>query len=112
MDITSFTEDVKVIQALSDTPAIPAGDLKKKFDTGSMLIKDYINQTLIPDVKKAVSAMQDRIPGVVNNLAEDSTDKALSAAMGKRLNDEKQKKITFGTDAPSGGEDGDIYIRY
>jgi hypothetical protein len=28
------------------------------------------------------------------------------------INSDKQDKITSGTDAPSGGSDGDIYLRY
>ena len=44
-----------------------------------------------------------------NTLTSTSTDEALSAAMGKKLNDEKQKKISFGTDVPTGGVDGDLY---
>lgn len=47
---------------------------------------------------------------VINNtLTSTSTDEALSAAMGKKLNDEKQKKISYGTDVPAGGVDGDLY---
>lgn len=39
---------------------------------------------------------------VVNNtLTSTSTTEALSAAMGKKLNDEKQKKVKYGTAAPS-----------
>ena len=50
---------------------------------------------------------------VVNNtLTSTSTTAALSAAMGKKLNDEKQKKVKYGTAAPSGGVNGDIYIQY
>lgn len=49
---------------------------------------------------------------VINNtLSSSSTTEALSAAMGKKLNDEKQKKITYGTSTPSGGSSGDIYIQ-
>lgn len=49
---------------------------------------------------------------VVNNtLSSSSTTEVLSAAMGKKLNDEKQKKIAYGTSAPSGGSSGDIYIQ-
>lgn len=50
---------------------------------------------------------------VINNtLTSASTTEALSAAMGKKLNDEKQKKILYGTSIPTGGEDGDIYLQY
>lgn len=50
---------------------------------------------------------------VVNNtLTSTSTSEALSAAMGKKLNDEKQKKLSTGTGNPSGGANGDVYIQY
>ncbi len=50
---------------------------------------------------------------IINNtLISDSETEALSAAMGKKLNDEKQKKISYGTAAPSGGSNGDIYDQY
>ena len=38
---------------------------------------------------------------VNNTLTSTSTTLALSAAMGKKLNDEKQKKVKYGTSAPS-----------
>ncbi len=47
-----------------------------------------------------------------NTLTSNSTTEALSAAMGKKLNDEKQNLIKSGTDIPIGGNNGDIYIQY
>lgn len=50
---------------------------------------------------------------VINNtLTGTSTIEALSAAMGKKLNDEKQNLIKSGTTIPTGGNNGDIYIQY
>lgn len=50
---------------------------------------------------------------VINNtLTSTSTIEALSAAMGKKLNDEKQNLIKSGTTIPTGGNNGDIYIQY
>ena len=50
---------------------------------------------------------------VINNtLTSSSTTEALSAAMGKELNDKKQKKIAWGPSMPTGGSNGDIYIQY
>lgn len=49
------------------------------------------------------------------NTAQYNDGEALSAYQGKLLNDkvnEKQKAITYGTEAPSGGTAGDIYIQY
>lgn len=49
---------------------------------------------------------------ITDNLTSTSANEALSANQGKVLNDTKQKKITSGTSAPSGGSNGDIYIQY
>ena len=50
---------------------------------------------------------------IINNtLASTSATEALSAAMGKKLNDEKQKLIKSGTSTPTGGSHGDIYLQY
>lgn len=76
------------------------------------------------------------LPSVTDSLTSTSTTAALSAAKGKALNDsitknadaisllqttvntinttlsQKQKKITSGQGAPSGGANGDIYLMY
>ena len=50
---------------------------------------------------------------IINNtLTSTSETEALSAAMGKKLNEEKQNIIIIGTDIPTGGNNGDIYIQY
>lgn len=52
---------------------------------------------------------------IIDNLTSESTTAGLSANQGKVLNElinGKQKNISSGTEAPSGGVDGDIYIQY
>lgn len=49
---------------------------------------------------------------VTNSLVSTSTTAALSGMMGKRLNEEKQNNIKYGTSEPTNGEDGDIYLQY
>lgn len=49
---------------------------------------------------------------IENVLTSTSTTNALSAAMGKELYDKKQNLIKRGTEEPSGGMSGDIYIQY
>lgn len=50
---------------------------------------------------------------IINNtLVSASETEALSAAMGKKLNEDKQKKITYGISVPTGGVNGDIYDQY
>lgn len=58
MSIEKMTDDVEIIQALSDNPnsedGLTSEDLKKKFDEGSRRIKNYINETLVPAVNKKI----------------------------------------------------------
>ena len=52
---------------------------------------------------------------IIDNLTTESPTAGLSAKQGKALNElinGKQKNISSGTAAPSGGVDGDIYIQY
>jgi len=54
MALTKFTDDVEVIQALSDTPneteGLTADQLKKKFDDAVIDIKTYVNDTLTEEI--------------------------------------------------------------
>lgn len=112
MNITSFTENVSVISQLADNPSLAPAQLKAKFDEGSRLIQDYINKSLIPEIEKGLKDLEEKGPEVINSLSSDSDTDALSAAMGRQLDLNKQNKILVGTEEPSGGNDGDIYIQY
>lgn len=54
MEITPFSGNVNVIQALSDRPnatdGLTAAQLKAKYDEAANLIKTYLNGTLIPEL--------------------------------------------------------------
>ena len=115
MALTRFGGDVNVISKLENTPMLEAQKLKESFDAAGQALKEYLNDALIPDLDDKFRDIDDqleKIPTVADSLESDDTKAALSAAMGKKLNEEKQNKILAGTDEPSGGEDGDIYIRY
>lgn len=63
----------------------------------------------------SVQASVKKIPAVINDLSSTSTTAALAANQGRALNTAlagKQKSIAYGTAAPSGGADGDVYIKY
>lgn len=49
---------------------------------------------------------------VENTLNSTSTTNALSVAMGKKLNLEKQNKISYGKSIPTNLENGEIYLQY
>ena len=75
-------------------------------------------------LKDLVDIIQTKLAGIedeaTKTIVEDvltstSSTNALSAAQGKKLKEVleiKQNKITYGTDIPTGGSDGDIYIQY
>lgn len=67
-------------------------------------IKDVNNKTLSTnDFTNAYKSKLDELVNTVinNTLTSTATNQALAAAMGKKLQDEKQKKITYGTAAPT-----------
>lgn len=57
MAIPKMTDDLNIIQALSDLPntedGLTADDLKAKFDAAGLAIQNFINNTLIPAVVAA-----------------------------------------------------------
>ena len=56
MALTEFAKDVELIQKLGTFPnaedGLTAEELKKKFDEAPAAIKNYLNETLVPEVKK------------------------------------------------------------
>lgn len=115
MALEKFVGDVNVVSSLDDSPKLTAAELKGKFDAAGRAVADYLNHVHLPELEETFKGIDDKmttIPEIVDSLEDGNTKAALSAAMGKKLNEEKQKKILSGKDEPSGGEDGDIYIRY
>ena len=111
MALPQLTENLNIIQSLPNKPTEEANELKIKFDEAGNIIKVYLNDILLPAIETLVSDA--KIP-IENTLESESTIKALSALQGKNLKElvsTKQDKITYGTDIPTGGNDGDIYIQ-
>lgn len=52
MNLTNCEVVTNNVQALPDTPAISSEELKKTFDKTGDDLKKFINNTLIPDIKK------------------------------------------------------------
>lgn len=54
MAFTKFTKDMAIIAKLDDEPndvgGLTAAELKDKFDEGGKAIKDYLNETLAPEL--------------------------------------------------------------
>ena len=111
MALPELTENLNIIQSLPNKPTEEANELKIKFDKAGNIIKVYLNETLLPAIETSIS--ESKTP-IENTLESESTIKALSALQGKNLKDlieSKQDKITYGTEIPTEGNDGDIYIQ-
>ncbi len=134
MQLSECNAKVNYISELQDSPSLTTAELKAAFDAGGESIKTYLEATLLPELEAG-------IPDVVNDLTTGGTTAALSAEQGKTLNtnkqdkvanvsdteisylngvtsaiqtqlNAKQKTISYGTSAPSGGVSGDIFLRY
>lgn len=113
MAISQCTVDTNVISALADAPALTASELKAKFDEAGTGIKGYINNTLISDVNSTITSTANTINATItsNNTTYNTRFTTIEGNVTS-LQNGKQKVITSGTTAPSGGSDGDIYIQY
>ncbi len=60
MALTRFNEDVEIIQKLSDLPndddGLSSDELKEQFDLPVVLLKAFLNGTLIPEIEAIVAA--------------------------------------------------------
>jgi len=59
MDINRLDDDLNIISQLSDEPnsndGLSAEDLKARFDKAGNVIKNYINDTLVPDLEREIA---------------------------------------------------------
>lgn len=111
MALTKLTTNLNNIQALHDRPNVTDGltsdELKEKFDKAGNDIKSYINNTLTEEIDNLTA-------GNYSKSEIDSMFSGLSSTYyNKTETDNKyQPKITYGTGTPTGGNNGDIYIKY
>ena len=61
MDLTNCEVVTNNIQSLPDTPAIGADELKKKFDQTGDDLKQYINNTLIPEIEEQTDEANEEV---------------------------------------------------
>jgi len=92
MSLNPFSKDVEIISALPDAPNLASAELKRKFDTAGIAIKDYINDDMVPFINNmAESGIADEtilarhfkttnIPSGDESVANYVTNKATNAA--------------------------------
>lgn len=133
MSITKLTQNVEVISTLPDAPTQTAAELKAKFDEGSSIIKNYLNNSLIEELEEIIPSTSGAVSTILENnlssskaIISDTEGKiAVSSVTAQEISylsgvtssvqtqlSSKQNKITYGTQTPSDGSEGDIYIQY
>ena len=110
--LTKFTANVNNIQGLSDEPntidGLTSQQLKAKFDKAGSDIKEYLNDTLLPEIEEETS----------NNNCVKEDDKRLSDS--RKCNNtydnpliaRENLKIKYGAILPEDAEDGTIFFLY
>lgn len=88
MAIPKFEEDVKIISAIPNYPGSEGGlspeQFRAKFDESAELIKNYINNVLIPEMDKTVD-VQALINGILDSTLTMSDKAAQARAVGQAL---------------------------
>lgn len=72
--IARMQEDVEFIQKLSDYPTMDDGldaeEIKKRFDAGSVAIKTFINESLIPETEQEIAEVVERVNSSEESIKE------------------------------------------
>lgn len=76
MALSKFEKDMAIISALDDEPndvgGLTAAELKAKFDEGGKAIKQFLNETLTPQIDSE-KAGRDELEGLVLGQIPDGT---------------------------------------
>ena len=111
MALTKLTTNLNNIQALHDRPnttdGLTADELKERFDKAGNDIKSYINNTLTTELDNTISDTytKTQVDTMFSGLGNTYYNKT-------QIDSSFQPKITYGTGTPTGGNNGDIYIKY
>lgn len=114
MALTKLTTNLNNIQALHDRPntsdGLTADELKERFDRAGNTIKSYINNTLTEELDTTIANTYSgsEIDSMISGLGNTYYNKTQIDNTVATL----QPKITYGTGTPTGGSNGDIYIKY
>lgn len=84
--------------------------LNQKITTYDSAVNNLYQE--VASLHEGIAWLDGRLSALVVNDFVDSPHVALSAQMGRALAINKQPLIGTGTAVPSGGSDGDLYIRY
>lgn len=117
--LTEMTENVNIHQTLPDQPALTAEELKSKFDEGANKIKTYLNETLVDELTKILTSLENKDATLTTSITAMKTlvDEAtrnitsMQEIVGN-LKSGATTKISSGSTAPTSLEEGEIYLQY
>ncbi len=116
MALTKFTQAVNNISELSDRPneidGLTSGELKERFDKAGTDIKDYLNNTLTPELDSALA----NIPDISNYVRNDDSRLTNSRKCDNTFDNwstaRTNLKIGYGTTLPSSADNGALFFLY
>lgn len=112
MALTELTANLNVHQSNPDKPAMSATELKRNFDSAPNSIKEYINETLLPELNTIITNLQNGSTSVNQAITSlQTTVNSLSTTMAG-LKSGATTKITIGSSVPSTLENGEVYLQY
>lgn len=112
MAFPQCTAKTTYIHDLLDEPVQTSQELRDLLDQSSEEIVGYLNgsfKTYIEGIATQTDDIKTKTDGATTD--EITRLHGLTSSVQEQLN-AKQKSITSGTAAPSGGADGDVYLRY
>lgn len=84
IEIDELTANLNIHQSLPDQPALSASDLKKEWDKPANIIKDYLNQTLIPSLNQV---LENEVSGLKENLKKETIKECYPVGITIAFND-------------------------
>lgn len=101
MAIPKLEDDVKIISQIPNYPGSEGGltpdEFKAKFDEAPQIIKDYINNILIPKMDETVD-----VQALLNAILDDTLTLSTKAAQAKTTGDALKKKLDLAGGTMSG----------
>lgn len=119
MSLPTLNENLNIHQSLPNQPALNAEELKQEFDKASNLIKEYINEILLPEINTLILNLQNKDISIESAL--NTTSAIVSEAVTNitsinttlsGLKSGATTKISSGTSVPSSLANGEIYLQY
>lgn len=116
MTLTEFSKNVNNIQSLSDRPnaidGLSASELKQKYDQAGADIKEYLNETLLPELEEILATIPDTSNFVRTNDSRLSDSRKCNNNFDNWNTARTNLKVGYGTSLPSSADNGSLFFLY